>query len=191
MTLPYHLFARAAVATASCGAFARADDAPKERLAPYERSADFPPADVGADDARCARWFSEVFCAAPLPAPDARATDRERALCALSAVEYAAARRAGRVTCEEYARALVARARHLRAMNQWTRRSYELFDRAVDRARALDAKAAREGVEAIAPLYGLCVPMKGTSAVIEVRARAFRAERSPPRNVPLRGTCPL
>ena len=71
MSMPYRLFARATAATVSCGTVARADDAPKARLTPYERSADFPPADIGADDARCARWFTEVFCAAPLPADEA------------------------------------------------------------------------------------------------------------------------
>ena len=37
-------------------------------------------------------------------------------------------------------------------------------------AAALDARAAAEGVESIAPLYGLCIPMKGTAAVVDFPA---------------------
>ena len=72
---------------------------------------------------------------------------------------------AGRVTCEEYAAALVKRARHHRALNQWCFGSYARFGALVAQARALDARAARDGVDALAPLYGLPIPMKGTAAV--------------------------
>ena len=51
--------------------------------------------------------------------PDPAATVRERQLCALSAVDYVDMRRAGKVTCEEYARALTKRAQYYRYMNQW------------------------------------------------------------------------
>lgn len=51
--------------------------------------------------------------------PDPSSTARERQLCALSAVDYVAMRRAGSVSCEEYARALVKRAQYYRYMNQW------------------------------------------------------------------------
>ena len=78
-----------------------------------------------------------------------------------------ALRREGGITCEEYATALVKRARHCRAMNQWIYTSYERFDQLIEAARALDARASSEGVEAIQPLFGLPIPMKGTAAVVE------------------------
>ena len=40
-------------------------------------------------------------------------------------------------------------------------------DYVMTQARALDAQAAREGVESIAPLYGLPVPIKGTCATTD------------------------
>ncbi len=43
--------------------------------------------------------------------------------------------------------------------------SYRLFDTAINSAIALDATAAAAGVESIGPLYGLCIPMKGTASV--------------------------
>ena len=43
--------------------------------------------------------------------------------------------------------------------------SYPLFETAINSAIALDATAAAEGVESIGPLYGLCIPMKGTASV--------------------------
>eukprot|EP00927_Polykrikos_kofoidii_P019605 TRINITY_DN1918_c0_g1_i3.p1 TRINITY_DN1918_c0_g1~~TRINITY_DN1918_c0_g1_i3.p1 ORF type:complete len:622 (-),score=45.16 TRINITY_DN1918_c0_g1_i3:153-1799(-) len=94
-------------------------------------------------------------------------TDREKSLYSLSAVQYVSERRAGAVSCEEYALALVKRARYYRCMNQWTYRCYELFDQAVDTAKELDQKAETDGIEAIAPLFGLMIPMKGTAAVVQ------------------------
>ena len=43
--------------------------------------------------------------------------------------------------------------------------SYPLFETAINSAIALDATAAAEGVESIGPLYGLCIPMRGTASV--------------------------
>eukprot|EP00971_Amphidinium_carterae_P208421 4135256-Amphidinium_carterae.1 len=94
-------------------------------------------------------------------------TDREQHLLTLSAAQYVSERKAGLVTCEEYATALVKRARYYRYMNQWTHRCYGLFDQAIATARDLDAQAVRDGVESIAPLYGLMIPMKGTAAVVQ------------------------
>ncbi|CAE7747248.1 gatA, partial [Symbiodinium pilosum] len=68
---------------------------------------------------------------------------------------------------QEYTSLLVRRARYYRYMNQWIFRSYDLLDVAVKRAAALDKKAAKEGVDALAPLYGLPIPMKGTAAVVD------------------------
>eukprot|EP01045_Picozoa_sp_COSAG04_P016238 COSAG04_NODE_1339_length_7155_cov_8.375992_3_plen_188_part_01 len=131
-----------------------------ERLTPYEHSVDYPPREIGDDNAACEAWYKDVFGAVePLP-PDPSATPRERQLCRMSASEYVEARRAGSVTCEEYASALVKRALYYRYMNQWIYTSYALFDKAVADAAALDARAEAEGVESIAPLYGLAIPMK-------------------------------
>merc|ERR550514_1142768 len=52
-------------------------------------------------------------------------------------------------------------------MNVWVYTSYGLFDRFVAAARAMDQKAQKEGVESIAPFYGLPIPMKGTAAVVD------------------------
>ena len=60
MTLPYHLFARAAVATASCGAFARADDAPKERLAAFGYRVLEAPSPVQREQVR-GKYLRETF----------------------------------------------------------------------------------------------------------------------------------
>lgn len=94
-------------------------------------------------------------------------TDREKQLLRLSAKEYCDERKACRVTCEEYTTLLVRRASYYRYMNQWTFRSYDLFSVAVERAKALDRTAESKGVDAIGPLYGLPIPMKGTAAVVD------------------------
>jgi len=137
------------------------------RLTPYARSEDFPPRHIQDDDTAVARWFKVVFCAVPEKGSDPSMTLRERQLYSMSAREFAAARRSGSVTCEEYARALVKRARYYRYLNQWIYTTYDRLDQLVEQARALDAKAATKGVEAIAPLYGLPIPMKGTAAVVD------------------------
>ena len=138
-----------------------------ERLTAYERHADFPPPHIGEDNAACARWYAEVFAGVPMAEPDPATTPRERRLCRLSASEYIELRRSGGVTCEEYCTVLVKRARYYRYLNQWMASVYDRLDLAIGAARQLDEKAAAEGVEAIAPLYGLCIPMKGTAAVVD------------------------
>ena len=137
------------------------------RLTSYEHSPDCPPRDIGADPVACEAWYRDVFGAVPMAAPDPSATDRERELARWSAAEYVAARRSGVVTCQEYTGALVKRALYYRYMNQWIYTSYALFEKTMDAARALDELAAAEGVESLAPLYGLPIPMKGTAAVID------------------------
>ena len=138
-----------------------------ERLTAYERHADFPPPHIGEDNAACSRWYAEVFAAVPMAEPDPAATPRERRLCRLSASEYIELRRSGGVSCEEYCTVLVKRARYYSYLNQWMASVYDRLDLAVGAARQLDEKAAADGVEAIAPLYGLCIPMKGTAAVVD------------------------
>eukprot|EP00929_Paragymnodinium_shiwhaense_P035811 TRINITY_DN19291_c0_g1_i1.p1 TRINITY_DN19291_c0_g1~~TRINITY_DN19291_c0_g1_i1.p1 ORF type:complete len:494 (+),score=62.04 TRINITY_DN19291_c0_g1_i1:59-1483(+) len=144
----------------------------RQRLCQYAVSPDFPPKSLcqefKADPSKAAAWYREVFEASD--AFDELAyvpTDRERFLYTRSAEQYVALRRSEGVSCEEFAAALVKRARQLRRMNQWIFTSYCLFDKLVEQARALDEKAAKEGVESIAPLYGLPIPMKGTAAVVD------------------------
>ena len=165
-------FARAAIPCGALGLTASAalceshlgDEQP--RLTPYTRSADFPPKSLEADKSAVAAWYRNTFAAVPMKAAPSM-TSRERELCSMSATEYVQARRRGTVQCEEYAQALIKRALHYRYLNQWIYSSYERFDRTLEQARALDRKAAAEGVEAIGPLFGLPIPMKGTAAVVD------------------------
>ena len=138
------------------------------RLTRYAHSADFPARSIGSDGKLVAQWYRDVFAATPtVPRDSGVWTPRETRLLRLTAQEYVEERRADRVTCEEYVLLQVRRARLYRHMNQWLYTSYARLDQCVDAARALDARAAAEGVEAIAPLYGLPVPMKGTGAMVD------------------------
>ena len=138
------------------------------RLTYYVRSADFPARSIGSNGEQVALWYTKVFSAIPmLSHTPSLWTQRELQLLRMTAVEYVLERRAGRFTCEEYVRLLVRRIRQYRYMNQWVYTSYARFERCVEAARALDALAVEEGVEALAPLYGLPVPMKGTGACVD------------------------
>lgn len=97
----------------------------QSRLTRYAHSADFPPRSIGANGEQAARWYSEVFAATPTVPRDAGVwTPRETQLLRLTAQGYVEERRAGRVTCEEYVRLLVRRARIYRYINQWIHTSY-------------------------------------------------------------------
>jgi Asp-tRNA(Asn)/Glu-tRNA(Gln) amidotransferase A subunit family amidase len=112
-------------------------------------------------------------------------TPRERQLLRLTAEAYVTERKAGGLTCEEYTGLLVRMARHYCYMNQWTFLVYDRLGRAVEAARALDARVQQEGVDAIAPLYGLPVPMKGTAAVVDYPSGAgsgFLSQFTPTKN---------
>lgn len=129
----------------------------------YTRSADFPPREC---EDKCA-WYKRRLGQISMRPPDPSTTAREKELLRMSMVDYVNARRKGNVSCEEYARAVVKRAKYYRYMNQWIFTSYPLLDRVVERAIELDERAKAEGIDSIAPLFGLPVPMKGTSAVKE------------------------
>eukprot|EP00310_Coccolithus_braarudii_P021446 CAMPEP_0183354362 /NCGR_PEP_ID=MMETSP0164_2-20130417/37262_1 /TAXON_ID=221442 /ORGANISM="Coccolithus pelagicus ssp braarudi, Strain PLY182g" /LENGTH=599 /DNA_ID=CAMNT_0025527231 /DNA_START=76 /DNA_END=1875 /DNA_ORIENTATION=- len=140
----------------------------KGRLTRYTRSTDFPPRSIGCNKERAAEWYLNEFAAIPmLPHDPTLWTPRETQLLQLTATEYIRERRAGRVSCEQYVRLLVRRVHLYRYMNQWIFSSYARFKLCVEAARALDTMAAKEGIEAIAPLYGLPVPMKGTGAIVD------------------------
>lgn len=141
--------------------------AEQPRLSPYAHSVDAPPREIESDAEAVSAWYEDVFCAVPMALDDSSADDRDRQLCALSGTDYVAARRAGAVTCVEYASALVKRARFLRYMNHFIFTTYPLLDIAIQQAEEMDARAEADGVEAIAPLYGLLIPMKGTAAVVD------------------------
>lgn len=119
-----------------------------------------------------AAWLSEHTPS--LKQPDQTATARERELARFGVTDYIAARRAGNVTCEEYTATLVKRIQYYRYMNQFM--YWDAFPNQTDymmtQARAIDQKAASEGVEAIAPLYGLPFPIKGTVATTDFPSSA-------------------
>ncbi len=121
----------------------------------------FPPEDVRhAEDWA---WFDR---AAPTFEPMQDSTERERQLCAMSATEYTAARKAGMVSCAEYCAALVRRLHHFEASNAFMATSLKMTHLVIAQAEELDAKATSQGVDSIAPLYGLPVPIKGTAATV-------------------------
>jgi amidase len=93
----------------------------------------------------------------------------------MSATEYIAARQRGETTCEEFTCAAVKRMLHYRHLNAFTVSSYEMTSAIIAQARALDAQVEAEGIESIAPLYGLPVPIKGTAATIDFPSSAGSA----------------
>ena len=56
---------------------------------------------------------------------------------------------------------------HYESLNAFRVTSYQQADKIVAQAAALDAKAAEEGIDAIAPLYGLPILVKGTRATVD------------------------
>ncbi|CAK9074567.1 unnamed protein product [Durusdinium trenchii] len=130
------------------------------------RSRSFPPR--GLAPPAVAQWFREAlpprWSGRPLDS-----TARERQLARWSAAEYMAARKKGEVSCEEYVSSLVKRAKHYREMNQFMNWDNDPHwtERVLDHARRLDAQAAQQGIDTLAPLYGLPLPMKGTMATKE------------------------
>lgn len=110
----------------------------------------------------------------PPKAPDPTATAREKSLARMGVAEYIAARRAGTVTCEEYVAALVKRVHYYGYMDQFM--YFDIYpnqtDAMVAQAKAYDAIAAARGIEAIAPLYGLPFPIKGTVATVDFPSSA-------------------
>jgi Asp-tRNA(Asn)/Glu-tRNA(Gln) amidotransferase A subunit family amidase len=120
-------------------------------------------------------------------------TDVEKTLVKISLSEWQTERAAGTYTCEQIATALIKRAKYLQDVQKmnhfmyWTSfetddedttpttQSLAVFDWievVMDQAKALDAKAASDGVEAIAPLYCYPVPLKGTMATVKFPSSA-------------------
>lgn len=112
-----------------------------------------------------AEWFNTEFAAVEYEPQDL--SEREKMMVGWSAVEYVEAFKAGNVTSTEYTTLMVSRMNHYRMLNAWFVTSYELSDQIIDQAEAIDEKAATEGIESVAPLYGLPVPAKGTMASVD------------------------
>jgi len=102
---------------------------------------------------------------------------RARQLLRWTATEFVDARRAGTVTCEEYTRVLVDRMLSLRDAQQFMQTTYGLADQIVAAARDMDLRAAASavGVEVLAPLFCLPVPVKGTLATMDFPSSAGHA----------------
>eukprot|EP01043_Picozoa_sp_COSAG02_P078076 COSAG02_NODE_17402_length_1006_cov_1.469680_1_plen_110_part_01 len=102
------------------------------------------------DKEAVAQWFeANVPSFEPQPM-----SVEEQEVYRMDAMEYVAARKAGKISCELYARALVKRMMHLEALNCFMVTSYQLHYKIIEQAIALDAKAEAEGTDSIAPLYG-------------------------------------
>ena len=106
--------------------------------------------------------------------PSQPLSERERELVNWSAETFVANRRAGTVSCEEFARALTNRAEYYRTANvfmNWDN-DPDWTARVVEAAKVLDDKASKDGVEALAPLYCLPIPAKGTMATQDFKSSA-------------------
>ena len=108
-----------------------------------------------------------------LPGPP-EMTPKEIEMAKMGVVDYIEARKAGTVTCEEYVSLLVMRLRHYASMNAFMYLDNDPTwpERVIEAAKAMDAKAAAEGLNSIAPLYGLPVPAKGTMATVDFKSSA-------------------
>ena len=123
------------------------------------RPATLPPEDLiqAGDRDAISAWF-DANLPSSFPPPDA--TARENEMAEWGVADYISQRRAGGVTCEEYTRRAVKWAEHYRALNHFTQWESNWTQMAIDRAIELDDVALSNGVEAIAPLYGLPVAIK-------------------------------
>lgn len=175
------------------------DDCPADnRLSKPEIKATFPTplSKESAASPEVASWFVDNVASIPMAGPPAM-TARQIELAKMTAQEFMAARAAGSVTCVEYAEVLTMRAKHYKYMGQfmyWDNMPDQM-DVVMAAAAALDAKVnsdgrrhtpfctlchcprgppqvATEGVDSIAPLYCLPVPMKGTMATIDFPSSA-------------------
>ncbi|KAJ1454290.1 amidase signature domain-containing protein [Pelagophyceae sp. CCMP2097] len=156
------------------------DDCKPTSSAQY--SSDFPPMSLGAGiqgggasdvSAAVAHWFDTTLAAIPMKPPPPMSA-KEMALVSMSAAEWFSARKAGLYTCADYASALTSRAEYYRYMNQfmyWDNMPGQM-DHVMAQALALDSLAEAEGVDAIAPLYCLPVPAKGTMATTDFPSSA-------------------
>jgi hypothetical protein len=128
---------------------------------------------IAADLAAELEWFQKIVLDV-LPSTTKQAdteyalTNMEDLLVKMSLTEWQAARAAGTSTCVEIATAVTKRAKYLQEVQKmnsfmyWD--SFDWIKVVLDQAKALDAAATAQGVDAIAPLYCYPVPLKGTMA---------------------------
>eukprot|EP00441_Pelagodinium_beii_P034543 CAMPEP_0197635366 /NCGR_PEP_ID=MMETSP1338-20131121/11200_1 /TAXON_ID=43686 ORGANISM="Pelagodinium beii, Strain RCC1491" /NCGR_SAMPLE_ID=MMETSP1338 /ASSEMBLY_ACC=CAM_ASM_000754 /LENGTH=644 /DNA_ID=CAMNT_0043207397 /DNA_START=11 /DNA_END=1945 /DNA_ORIENTATION=- len=148
------------------------DEVPVQKRSSWKES--FPPQELldTEDGERIAAWFSQHLPAMRLG--DKTLTAREKQLQAMSLRDYISARQQCEVTCEEYAKALLKRMMHYSYMNafMYLDNMPHQTEYILEQARDLDKKAREEGISAIAPLYGLPVPVKGTMATTDFPSSA-------------------
>jgi Asp-tRNA(Asn)/Glu-tRNA(Gln) amidotransferase A subunit family amidase len=90
-----------------------------------------------------------------------------------SAREYIEARKSEKVTCVEYVDVLLRRMDFYSDLKMFMQTTYATGATAIrETALALDTLAETDGVDAIAPLYGLPMPVKGTMATIDFPSSA-------------------
>eukprot|EP00008_Paramoeba_atlantica_P004120 CAMPEP_0201476158 /NCGR_PEP_ID=MMETSP0151_2-20130828/1428_1 /ASSEMBLY_ACC=CAM_ASM_000257 /TAXON_ID=200890 /ORGANISM="Paramoeba atlantica, Strain 621/1 / CCAP 1560/9" /LENGTH=612 /DNA_ID=CAMNT_0047856447 /DNA_START=166 /DNA_END=2004 /DNA_ORIENTATION=- len=137
----------------------------------FEDHKAFPPKELVGGDRRSElkEWFEENV---PVLRQQTGLTKREKEMILWTAGEYIENRRSSLVTCEEYASTLVKRMMFYEEACIFTTTTYRLSERIVEMAREMDQKAQEEGVEAIAPLYGFPIPLKGTMATIDFPSNA-------------------
>ena len=130
---------------------------------------------IKSDDV--AEWFVENVAKKPMVGPDLSMTEKEKSLYKLSMTEWIALRKSGEVSCVEYATALTKRATYYRDLNWFMYWDVmpDMMETVLKEAAALDAKAAKEGIESIAPLYCLPVPLKGTMSTVAYPSSAGSA----------------
>lgn len=121
----------------------------------------FPPIDLVNDGNRAAlaSWYSDHPY---IPQTTTGLSERSKEMLRWTASEFITARKAGLVSCEEYASVLVARMLFFKDAQQFLATSYDLAPvLVIEEARKMDARVEKEGIDSIAPLFCLPVPMKG------------------------------
>eukprot|EP00756_Hemistasia_phaeocysticola_P033345 Hpha_TRINITY_DN16461_c2_g12::TRINITY_DN16461_c2_g12_i1::g.160044::m.160044/K02433/gatA, QRSL1; aspartyl-tRNA(Asn)/glutamyl-tRNA(Gln) amidotransferase subunit A len=150
---------------------------PRAEVPQGEWHKDFPPReliDVESEDwrtrvnaqnhAKIAEWFTTHAPQLPLPPVS---SPRERELWRWGVGEYIEAFKAGKVTAAEYTQALLRRLEHYKGLNTHCATSYHHTNHIEEQAEAVDRKAQAEGIEAVAPWYGLPIALKGTIATTD------------------------
>lgn len=129
---------------------------------------------LAAGSAATAAWLAAD---APILAAQPDLSSKTAEMLGWTAAEFIAARRAGTTTCRAYAETLLTRAAFYADMNIFETGSRTPAAAATILALAdeLDEKAATHGVEALAPLYCLPVPVKGTMATVDFPSSAGAA----------------
>ena len=119
------------------------------------------------DHVKTSEWFRNNY---PELKADESSTTREKELYLLNCIEYVDTFKQQKVTCTEYVTALVKRILHYRKLNAFLVTTYDETDLMIKQATLIDEKVTKDGIESVAPLYGLPVAIKGTGASIDFRS---------------------